>query len=172
MNEIATILSCSKSTVSYHCSSTTRLKASERGRRLRNEYPAEYKFISHMDRFVRRERGIGKKDSQDWNKRIRTAVSHFKARKNMNQKYTYKEAITHLGGLQTKCYLTGTPINLETDSYCLDHILPVSKGGTNELNNMGITIPSANASKSDLQLEEFFSLCKLILENNGYTVTK
>lgn len=90
----------------------------------------------------------------------------------MNQKYTYKEAITHLGGLQTKCYLTGTPINLETDAYCLDHILPVSKGGTNELNNMGITIPSANAAKSDLQLEEFFSLCKLILENNGYTVTK
>ena len=65
MNEIATILGCSKSTVSYHCSSTTRLKASERGRRLRNEYPAEYKFISHMDKFIRRERGIGKKDSQD-----------------------------------------------------------------------------------------------------------
>ena len=90
----------------------------------------------------------------------------------MNQKYTYKEALAHLGGLQTKCYLTGTPINLETDSYCLDHILPVSKGGTNELDNMGITIPSANAAKSDLQLEEFFNLCKLILENNGYTVTK
>ena len=114
-------------------------------------------------------------------KKIRTSVSFFKKRTSSNesnkeemvgQNYSYKEAIEHLGGLKTKCYLTGKDINLETDDYCLDHIIPVAKGGSNELDNMGITIPEANASKSDMCLEEYINLCKMVLENNGYTVTK
>lgn len=90
----------------------------------------------------------------------------------VEESYTYKEAIEHLGGIETKCYLTGKEINLETDDYCLDHIIPVTKGGSNELNNMGITIPEANASKSDLSLSEYLDLCKTVLENFGYTITK
>jgi len=90
----------------------------------------------------------------------------------MENNYSYKEALAHLGGLQTKCYLTGTPINIETDNYCLDHIVPISKGGNNELSNMGITIPCANASKTDLILEEYLELCKKVLENFNYTVVK
>lgn len=27
-------------------------------------------------------------------------------------------------GTKTKCYLTGTPIDLEKDNYCFDHIVP------------------------------------------------
>lgn len=34
------------------------------------------------------------------------------------------------------------------------------KGGTNELSNLGVTIPSANYSKHDLTIEEYLSLCK------------
>lgn len=56
-------------------------------------------------------------------------------------------------GTKTKCYLTGTPIDLEKDNYCFDHIVPVSKGGTNDLSNLGITIPIANYSKSDLTMQ-------------------
>jgi len=37
---------------------------------------------------------------------------------------------------------------------------------------MGITIPEANASKTDLTLEEYLNLCRLVLENHGYTVDK
>lgn len=89
---------------------------------------------------------------------------------NIENKYTYKDAIEHLGGLQTKCYLTGTPINLETDDYCLDHIIPTDKNGSNELSNMGITTPEANASKTNLNIEEYLSLCKKVLCNFGYTI--
>lgn len=74
--------------------------------------------------------------------------------------YTYKDAIEYLGGTITECYLTGRQINMETDEYCLDHIMPVDKGGDNELSNMGITIPEANASKSNMTLEEYINLCK------------
>lgn len=62
-----------------------------------------------------------------------------------------------------------TSINMD---YCLDHIVPVSKGGTNELENMGITTPEANASKTDLKIDEYLELCKKVLINFGYSVEK
>ena len=37
---------------------------------------------------------------------------------------------------------------------------------------MGITTPEANASKTDLTVEEYLELCKTVLQNFGYTVTK
>ncbi len=61
---------------------------------------------------------------------------------------------------------------METDSYDLDHIIPVSKGGTNELSNLGVAIPMANRSKSDLTVDEYLELCKKVLEYHGYTVIK
>jgi len=73
------------------------------------------------------------------------------------EEYTYQEVIKHLGGTQLKCYLTGTSINILKDDYQLDHILPISKGGTNELSNMGITCPEVNQMKRGLTNEELFS---------------
>lgn len=178
---IALELGCSKSTVSYYCSPITKKTIKKKRDRYFEEDPTKCKLIKHLDNFKNRKKGIGKGTSKDWNKKIRTSVSFFKKRTSSNesnkeemveQNYSYKEAIEHLGGLKTKCYLTGKDINLETDDYCLDHIIPVAKGGSNELDNMGITIPEANASKSDMCLEEYINLCKMVLENNGYTVTK
>ena len=73
------------------------------------------------------------------------------------EEYTYQEALKHLGGTQLKCYLTGISINILEDDYQLDHILPISKGGTNELSNMGITCPEVNQMKRGLTNEELFS---------------
>ena len=70
--------------------------------------------------------------------------------------YTYRDALEHLGGTNLICYLTGTPINILTDDYQLDHILPVSKGGTNELSNMAIATIEANQMKGGLTNEELF----------------
>lgn len=60
----------------------------------------------------------------------------------------------------------------DNDDYDLDHIIPVSRGGSNELSNLGVSIPVANKSKSNLTLEEYLELCKKVLEHHGYTVTK
>ena len=90
----------------------------------------------------------------------------------VNEEYSYKDALEKFGGLNTKCYLTGRNINIEVDDFALDHKLPVSKGGSNELNNMEIAIPEANASKTNLTIEEYIALCKEVLENFGYIITK
>lgn len=67
--------------------------------------------------------------------------------------FTYQEALANFGK-DTKCYLTGIPIDIYKEDYQLDHIIPVSKGGTNDLENMGLTIPIVNQMKSDLTVEE------------------
>lgn len=71
-----------------------------------------------------------------------------------------------------KCYLTGRNIDLTKDDYQLDHKIPVSQGGSNSIDNLGIACPQANLSKSDMTVDEYLSLCKEVLENFGYTVTK
>lgn len=63
-------------------------------------------------------------------------------------------------------------LKITKDDYQLDHIIPVSKGDDNSLENMGIAIPIANQAKTDLTLEEYLDLCKQVLEHNGYTVIK
>lgn len=71
------------------------------------------------------------------------------------------------------CYLTGEPIDLlQPKTYELDHILPISKGGDNSLENCGLTTKAANRCKSDLTIAQLEELCKKILEHRGYTVGK
>lgn len=90
----------------------------------------------------------------------------------IKDEYEYKVLLNHLGGIQTNCYLTGEPINLETDAYQLDHIVPLSKGGTSEITNCGITIPVANQMKTDMTVSELLDMCEKILVHYNYTVTK
>ena len=80
--------------------------------------------------------------------------------------------LEHLGGMKTKCYLTGIPINIETDDYQLDHIVPVSKGGSNEISNCGITIPVANQMKTDMTVSELLEMCEKILKNYNYKIIR
>ena len=86
--------------------------------------------------------------------------------------YTYKDVINHFGGTKVKCALTGRDIDITKDSYSLDHILPVDKGGTNELSNMEIVCPEANMSKSNMTNDEYINLCIEVLTNFGYKVSK
>lgn len=171
--EIAKKLNCSKSTVSYHCRQSSRDKTKERGIKNKALCPWKYKLMEKVSNFRNRiydHEQYHKCD--DWNKKFRTAVSYFKHRGTQMETYTYNEALKYLGGTQLKCYLTGTPINILEDDYQLDHILPVSKGGTNKLSNMAISCVAANQMKGGLTNEELFDWCKKILEYNGYTVTK
>lgn len=74
-------------------------------------------------------------------------------------------------GWHTTCYLTGRPINLqEPDTYHFDHKIPISKGGSSDIENLGIACNYANLAKNNLMIEDFISLCKEVLEFNGYQV--
>lgn len=172
-SKIAKQLNCSKSTISHHCNQKSREKTQTRHIKNKALCPWKYKLMEKVSNFRTRvydNEPYHKCD--DWNKKFRTSVSRFKRRGTQMETYTYNEALKHLGGTQLKCYLTGTPINILEDDYQLDHILPVSKGGTNELSNMAIACVAANQMKGGLTNEELFDWCKKILEYNGYTVTK
>ena len=172
-SEIAKKLNCNKSTISYHCSQSSRDKSKERCAKHRFVYPWKHKFSDKVSNFkLRVYDNTPYHKCEDWNKKFRTSVSRFKNRGQVMENYTYHDALKHLGGTQLKCYLTGIPINILEDDYQLDHILPVSKGGTNELTNMAIACVAANQMKGGLTNEELFYWCQKILEYNGYTVTK
>lgn len=163
-SQIASELGCVKSSVAYYCNKTTKQKINDRVNRYKKECSGWFYFGKQVTDFKQRIKGIGKPEKcKDWNKKLRTAVSNFKS-SNMKQnellEYSYKDALNHLGGMKTKCYLTGDNIDIEKDNFNLDHILPLDKGGSNELSNMGITTPSANASKTNLTVEEYLELCK------------
>lgn len=169
-NKIVKELGCSKSTVAYYCNDTTKEKIIQ----LKDNHELK-KFMSQLDNYKQRDMNTNTVNMcKDWNKKFRSSCSRFRNKNKMEikNKFTYHDAIDHLGGKITKCYLTGREIDITKDDFSLDHIIPIAKGGSCELENMGITIPEANSMKSDLILEDFFSLCKEILQNNGYEVWK
>lgn len=154
-NKIVEELGCSKGTVAYHCGDGQKQKYRDRQRKCRLQ--TRQSIRSKIDRFLR-----GK-------------VREFKLaedRKSTNGKAGYdtfyKKIIEN-----PVCYLTGRDIDLSMPrTYNLDHIVPLSKGGIGTLDNMGLTSRNANMSKFDMTLEEYIALCKEVLENFGYTVSK
>jgi len=71
-------------------------------------------------------------------------------------------------GEETTCYLSGRHINLsEPRTYHFDHIIPVSKGGKNTLDNLGICIKEANIAKNSLTVDKFIELCQMVIDNKN-----
>lgn len=67
------------------------------------------------------------------------------------------------------CALTGEPIIMGLNA-SLDHKVPTSRGGTNDIDNLQWVSKTANAIKTDLTPEELVSFCTLVLNQAGFTV--
>lgn len=79
--------------------------------------------------------------------------------------FTFDEFLSFIGS-KNKCYLTGVTIDInDTSSWHLDHIIPVSRGGTCDIDNLAITSKAANTAKSDMLLDEFLQMCKMVIAN-------
>jgi 5-methylcytosine-specific restriction endonuclease McrA len=90
----------------------------------------------------------------------------------MKPLFTVEDVIQKFGE-NTICYLTGDQIDINKPrTYAFDHVIPRSRGGNNDLDNLGICTKAVNQAKSDMTPDEFMNLCKKVLEYNGYTVTK
>jgi 5-methylcytosine-specific restriction endonuclease McrA len=58
------------------------------------------------------------------------------------------------------CYYSGVELTL--DSLTIDHKIPISKGGTNELENLCVASHHMNTAKGNMTAEEFMDLLLLI----------
>lgn len=145
--DIVKELGCSISTVAYHCNKTSKAKG------LVNQ-------TNNPNKRLIQQTGT-----------FRGQVSKFSREFENTTPFTYKDVLNKFGK-NTHCYLTGTPITLVQDLCHFDHIIPVAKGGSNTLDNLGITIPNANKSKSDMTLDEYLELCEKVLVHHGYIINK
>lgn len=60
-----------------------------------------------------------------------------------------------------KCPLSGRDLDVRTAE--MDHIVPRSRGGTNDLSNLRMLAPEANQAKGGMTDQEFIALCRDIL---------
>lgn len=161
--EIAKEVGCSKSTVAYHCNPKTKegtIKRNARNRlskpwaRKLENYKNKTRLKSRVEKFQCREKGrLAPMDSSSFDFCMDDVLEKF--------------------GMTPTCYLTGRKLDMkESDTYSFDHIIPASRGGDNSFSNLGITCQEANQAKFNLTVDEFLSLCKEILEYNGFEVKK
>lgn len=161
-SEIKEILGCSKSTISYHCSDGQKEKSRERLRERRKNV-----LLDKTERFLNRKSKNAKESIRKFQKRDNS----IKGSVNAEIKTTFRwEDVLEKFGENTYCYLSGEDINLYENTYSLDHIIPVSRGGGNTLCNLGITHKTVNNIKSDLTPDELIKWCIKILEYNNYDV--
>ena len=159
--EIQKTLNCSKSTISYYCGENQKEKTKKRTQKRR-----ENVLLEKVQHFKYRKYRSNKEKIRRFNKRDnKNGFTNIK----LQESFGWQDVMEKFG-VETFCYLSGEKINLLSDTYNLDHIIPHSRGGDNSIENLGITHETVNKMKSDLTLEELFLWCKKILEFNGYTV--
>lgn len=62
-----------------------------------------------------------------------------------------------------KCALT--QVHLTPNTAELDHITPIKKGGTNEIQNLQWVSKQVNRAKGSMLQSEFIEMCRLVCEN-------
>jgi 5-methylcytosine-specific restriction endonuclease McrA len=123
------------------------------------EYRKEYHIANREKRLEYqksvRQSEIGKKRMaiQDAKPHRRIAKTlQYQARRAVfgNGKQSVEESILNTLGVEAKCNFCGTEEEL-----CVDHMTPLSRGGTNTLDNLQILCRPCNSSKSNKTMEEF-----------------
>jgi 5-methylcytosine-specific restriction endonuclease McrA len=166
-NKIQQIVGCSKSAISYHCGKGQKKKKNNRQIKRRSDNCLIQKVENFRNRKYKHI--IYDLENRDWRDILQIKIRGFSMKrkiKKVKQKFSLQNLIDKIGDNPT-CYLTGKPINL-TDgrSYHLDHIVPISKGGDNSLDNCNIACREANQAKHNLSKDEFIQLCKKVIEHN------
>jgi hypothetical protein len=168
-------LGCAKSTIAYHCNPEYNKSSKKRRAELKRS-----KIDRKVDNF-RNTKGnktfLTSEKVDDYEKiksRIGTKICNFQRKysKHSNKKFCTKDIIKMIEE-NPYCYLTGDKIDISYPSgFALDHKLPACRGGSNELDNLGICTLISNQSKSYQTIDEYIELCKKVLINFGYKISK
>lgn len=161
-NRIVEELGCSKGTIAYHCGEGQKQKSLERQRKNRK---TDAGMISYkMSNF----RNSDPKTAYIY-RDTRTALStnikdkirrfHGSIPEDNRGQFEYTEFMEWLEQ-DPVCYLSGRPLDFSNPRlYHFDHIIPRCKGGTSNIDNLGVTTSEANQAKHSLSIEEFLELC-------------
>jgi hypothetical protein len=149
--EIMNKLNCSKATVAYYCGVDQPQKTKRRSQK-NKKLPISRKLAGFY-----------------YDYSTFTSKSRYRS---CRTKESYKEDMKFLIE-NPYCYLTGEKIDLcKPATYSLDHKLPLSRGGSRDLSNMGLTTKIANQAKHSMTPNELINFCKKVLIHNGYKITK
>jgi hypothetical protein len=107
------------------------------------------------------------KKSKSYLKVLEIRIKNFQTKAPFSQVITVEEFINKFGN-NPICYLTGKILDItKPESYVLDHLVPVSKDGSGDIENMKPCDPLANTMKWNTEYEDFIKLCKQIVEYNS-----
>ena len=160
-------LHCSKGTIAYHCGDGQKDKTTKRRNKNRSY---QHPLIRKIENFhlIHIPPKIKTRKQNTLNRILRLKIEKFSMNKDgayNNMSFTVKEFLKKVGE-NPICALTGRPIDLmDSRSYQLDHIVPRSKGGPNNIDNCQLLSRDANLAKHDLSLEEFIQLCRDVVNH-------
>ena len=77
---------------------------------------------------------------------------------------THNELMTLIERQGYRCALSG--VRLEPEHAVIDHIVPVSKGGDNEIDNLQWVHTVANKMKGNMSNESFIKWCTRVAREN------
>ncbi len=170
--QIADELGCANSTVCYHLAPDQKQKHRDRASRYRLNNP----IVKKLERFFYSKQYKQKpKTNRSTRRLIQDKIKTFHKVKNMkyNKPTFTAEDVYQKFGTNPICYLTGEDIDLNRPrTYHFDHIIPKSRGGSNNIDNLGIATKQANQSKFDMTHDEYLELCKRVLRHHGFSVDK
>ncbi len=163
-DQIVDELNCSKGTVSYHCGDGQKEKSNNRRRKNRKD---QHPFVRKVESFSTVKTPTQRQPTHGTYKLLSLKIETFSK---MNKQYTkpsftVDQALEKFGDNPT-CYLTGDPIDINKPrAYAFDHIIPRSRGGSNDIDNLGLTTKEANQAKADMTPDEFYNLCQKVINN-------
>jgi 5-methylcytosine-specific restriction endonuclease McrA len=145
--QIIETLGCSSGTVSYHLGPGQKGKNLERQRKRRASDPLLQKLENFRDR-----------------KCLQARVERLVAKGSSITLEQAKQLVVDTDS----CYLCGKMLDYSNSNlYHFDHIVPTFLGGSNSIDNLGITHSICNMAKTNMGLDEFVDLCYTIAKNHG-----